>query len=155
MVGSGARPRKKLLPPSYLFFSLLLMIGLHYVLPLVKVLNYPWSLSGCVPLLIGVLLNLVADQAFKRAGTTVKPFVESSALITDGVFRISRHPMYLGMVLILFGIAMLMGTLTPFFVVLLFLLLMQNRFILVEERMLEARFGDHWLIYKTRVRQWL
>jgi protein-S-isoprenylcysteine O-methyltransferase Ste14 len=152
---ASARLRKKLLPPSYLFFSLIVMVGLHFVWPLVNVIDYPWSLSGCVPLLIGTVLNLIADQAFKRAGTTVKPFEESNALITDGVFRISRHPMYLGMVLMLFGIAMLMGTLTPFFVIPVFALLMQNRFIAVEERTLEVRFGDHWVDYKTRVRQWL
>ncbi|WP_455210731.1 methyltransferase family protein [Kaarinaea lacus] len=76
-------------------------------------------------------------------------------MITKGVFGISRHPMYLGMVLILFGIALLMGTLTPFFIVPIFALLMQNRFIVAEERMLEAKFGATWLDYKARVRQWM
>jgi protein-S-isoprenylcysteine O-methyltransferase Ste14 len=152
---ASARLRKKLLPPSYLFFSLLIMIGLHFVLPLLEVIHYPWSLSGLLPLLFGIVLNLIADQAFKRAGTTVKPFEESSALITGGVFHLSRHPMYLGMVLILLGVAMLMGTLTPFFVIPVFTLLIQNRFIAVEERMLEARFGADWVDYKARVRQWI
>lgn len=146
---------KKLLPPSYLFFSLILMVGLHLVLPFEKVIDYPWALLGCAPLLFGIALNLIADQAFKRAATTVKPFEESSALVTNGVFSISRHPMYLGMVLMLFGIAMLMGTLTPFFVVPVFALLIQFRFIAVVERMLETKFGAHWSDYKTRVRPWL
>lgn len=48
-----------------------------------------------------------------QAGTTVKPFQESTALITDGVFRLSRNPMYLGFVLVLTGIATLLGSLTP------------------------------------------
>lgn len=154
MAGSDTVTAKKLLPPSYLFFSILLMVGLNFVLPLVKGIDYPWSLLGCVPLLTGIVLNLIADRAFKRAGTTVKPFEESSVLITSGVFRISRHPMYLGMVLIILGIAMVMGTLTPFFVIPVFVLLIQNRFIAVEERMLEARFGSKWLDYKMCVRQW-
>jgi protein-S-isoprenylcysteine O-methyltransferase Ste14 len=155
MSDSDTSKSKKPLPPTYLFSSLLLMVGLHLVFPLREVIHFPWSLSGCVPLLMGIVLNLVADQAFKRAGTTVKPFEQSSALITGGVFCISRHPMYLGMVLILFGVAMLMGTLTPILVVPVFALLMQYRFIIVEERMLETQFGVQWLDYKSRVRQWI
>jgi protein-S-isoprenylcysteine O-methyltransferase Ste14 len=155
MSDSTSSKAKKPLPPTYLFSSLLLMTGLHLVVPVLEVIRFPWSLTGCVPLLVGIVLNLVADQAFKRAGTTVKPFEESSALITGGVFRISRHPMYLGMVLILFGVAMLLGTLTPILVVPVFALLMQYRFIMVEERMLEAKFGAHWTNYKSRVRQWV
>jgi protein-S-isoprenylcysteine O-methyltransferase Ste14 len=155
MLGSNMSKATKMLPPSYLFFSLLVMIGLHFVLPLVNVIDYPWSLLGCIPLIVGMALNLIADQAFKRADTTVKPFQESSALITGGVFGISRHPMYLGMVLMLFGMAVLLGTLTPFFVVPVFGLLMQNRFIAVEERMLAVRFGAEYTDYKARVRQWI
>ncbi|WP_455210732.1 hypothetical protein [Kaarinaea lacus] len=63
--------RKKLLPPFYLFSSLLLMVGLHFALPLLQAINYLWSLSGGVPLLFGIALNLIADQAFKRSGTSV------------------------------------------------------------------------------------
>jgi protein-S-isoprenylcysteine O-methyltransferase Ste14 len=66
----------------------------------------------------------MADAVFKREQTTVKPFEKSTALVVTGVFQISRHPMYLGMVLILLGIAILMGTLTPLIVVVIFGILM-------------------------------
>ncbi len=46
-------------------------------------------------------------------GTTVKPFEESQALVTGGVFRISRNPMYLGMTLILLGVTLILGSVTP------------------------------------------
>ena len=59
------------------------------------------------------------------------------------------------MVLILFGVAVLLGSLTPFFVLPAFSLLMRNRYIVVEERMLEATFGASWLDYKARVRPWI
>ena len=89
---------KKILPPTYLFTSIALMIVLHFLFPLVEVIPYPWLLLGGVPLLLGLALNLIADKAFKIVNTTVKPFEESKALITTGVFRFSRHPMYLGMI---------------------------------------------------------
>ena len=105
--------------------------------------------------MLGVILNLVADAAFKKHGTTIKPFEESTALITGGVFRISRHPMYLGMLLILLGIATLMGSLTPFVVVVAFGISMELVFVRFEESMLEKKFGRIWLEYKRQVRRWI
>lgn len=131
------------------------MALLHCLLPVVEIIAYPWRLLGCIPLLGGLLLNLLADQAFKRNHTTVKPFDEPTHLITTGVFRLSRHPMYLGMVLILGGIALLLGTLTPFIIVPVFAALMDAIFIRAEERMLTEQFGVAWQRYHANVRRWL
>lgn len=145
---------KGVLPPTYFFTAIVAMVLLHFVLPVEKFINYPWNLFGCGPLALGVVLNLIADSAFKKHNTTVKPFEESTALITTSVFRFSRHPMYLGMVLILIGLAILMGSLTPFIVVIVFGALMELVFVRTEERMLEQKFGSAWLEYKKRVRRW-
>jgi protein-S-isoprenylcysteine O-methyltransferase Ste14 len=99
--------------------------------------------------------SIIADKAFREAKTTVKPFQESAALITDGVYRISRHPMYLGFVLILLGLAVLLGSLTPFIIVPVFVIVMDRVFIVVEERMLEEKFGQAWLDYKAQIRRWV
>lgn len=143
------------LPPTYLFAAIVVMGALHFLLPVVKLIRFPWALFGALPFAIGVALNLIADAEFKKRGTTVKPFEESSVLITDGVFRICRHPMYLGSELIVLGLAVLMGTATPFLVVVIFPLLMEVVFIRVEERMLEEKFDRRWRDYKANVRKWL
>ena len=104
---------------------------------------------------IGSLLNLIADSSFKKINTTVKPFEESTALLTDGVFRISRNPMYLGMAFILSGISILLGSLSPFFVILIFMFAMDFVFIRKEEAMLQKKFGTTWLEYKKTVRRWI
>ncbi len=147
--------KKKPLPPTYFFYAIVLMIALHVLLPVSKILRFPWNLLGIVPLVIGSILNLIADRDFKRVGTTVKPYEKSTTLVTSGVFRISRNPMYLGMVLILFGIAVFMGTMSPYAIVILFAVLMDRVFIRVEERMLEEEFGETWQEYKMRVRKWI
>ncbi len=128
---------------------------LHFLIPVSKIAPYPWNLLGILPLVMGVSLNLIADAAFKREQTTVKPFEKSTALVVTGAFQISRHPMYLGMVLILLGIAILMGTLTPLIVILIFGILMEFVFVRTEERMLEEQFGETWFAYKKKVRKWL
>lgn len=146
---------KPILPPAVLLAALVFMAILHWVLPGMRILTPPWTLAGIVPLVAGAALNLVADRAFKRHGTTVKPFQESSALITDGVFAISRNPMYLGFVLMVLGLAILLGSLIPFLVVIALGPVLEFLFIRAEERMLAARFGADWETYRSRVRRWI
>ena len=136
--------KKRVLPPTYLFVAITTMVFLHFLAPISNLTPYPWNLLGVIALVIGVTLNLMADAAFKREQTTVKPFEKSSTLITSGVFRMSRHPMYLGMVLILFGIAIFMGSFTPLMVVFIFGVLMELVFVRTEETMLEQQFGPSW-----------
>jgi len=146
---------KTLLPPTYFLASLGLMAALAFALPLADILSWPWRVLGAAPIAAGVWLNLAADRAFKARGTTVKPFERSSALLTDGVFRISRNPIYLGMILILVGVAMLTGSLSPFLVAAGFAAIIETRFIPVEERMLAETFGEAWTAYSGRTRRWL
>lgn len=114
----------------------------------------PASPRSC-SIVIGIVLNLLADQAFKKHDTTVKPFEESSTLITDGVFMITRSPMYLGMVPILLGVTMLLGSAAPFAVVLLLAALLDRVFITSEEQKLEDTFGERFRQYRRRARRWI
>jgi len=145
---------KKPLPPTCFLAALVAQAVLHLLLPGCRVIPFPWSLLGAVPLAMGLAVEVIADRAFKRHSTTVKPFEKSSALVTDGVFAISRHPMYLGFVLVLLGVAVLMGSWTPYVVVVVFAVLTDVLFIRVEERMLEKTFGEAWREYKKEVRRW-
>ena len=106
---AGATMPKRVLPPTYFLASLALMAALAFAVPVAPLLAWPWRAAGVVPIAAGVWLNLAADRAFKERGTTVKPFERSSALVTGGAFRLTRNPMYLGMVLILIGVALLLG----------------------------------------------
>jgi protein-S-isoprenylcysteine O-methyltransferase Ste14 len=148
-------PGKTVLPPTYLLIAILVMIAFHLLLPLAQVVSGLWWLVGLIPLTGGISLNIAADRAFDRGRTTVKPFEVSITLVTNGVFQISRHSMYLGFVLILLGIAVLLGSLTPYLVIPIFAILMDRVFIQTEEQMLEEQFGQTWLGYKARVRRWL
>jgi len=145
----------KLMPTTFLVVAILVAAGLHVLVPLTRVVSYPWNLGGMLPLALGVWLNLAADRAFKRAHTTVRPFEESAALVQAGVFRLSRNPMYLGFEAVLAGVALLLGSVSPWLVVIVFPLVIERGYIRVEERMLEARFGEEWRRYKARVRKWL
>jgi len=147
----GIGPR----PPDLLLLSILAMLALHEFAPIVILVRGIWRLAGVAPVMVGVVLNLWADQLFKRAGTAVKPFDPSVALVLTGPFRISRNPMYLGMAFALAGIAVGLGTATPWVVVAAFVWQVTVRFIVPEERKLETSFGEQFLRYKASVRRWL
>jgi protein-S-isoprenylcysteine O-methyltransferase Ste14 len=146
---------KAILPPTYLLVALILMALLHLAIPVVKFVPAPWNLLGILPVAGGIALNLLADRDFHRAETTVKPFETSSALVTTGVFRITRNPMYLGYVLILIGVGLLLRSLMPLVVIPVFGFLMAWIFIRAEEEMLQETFGPAWDAYAKQVRRWI
>ena len=145
----------KIIPPTYFYVSLLVMAVLHFVLPVTRLMGWPWRLTGLIPAAVGATLAIVADSSFKKAGTSVEPLGQTTRLVTTGMFRISRHPMYLGFVLFLLGAAMLLGSLTPFVIVVAFTILMEVVFVRFEERKMADQFGEAWLEYKRKVRRWI
>lgn len=146
---------KSVSPLAYFLGAIAVMAVCHFTIPLHRLVRFPWRLLGLLPLAAGILLNLLADRAFKRHDTTVKPFEESRALVTHGVFSLTRNPMYLGMISMLVGMALFMGSATPWLVVLLTALLLDHCFIRSEERMLAQAFGNQFHEYQRRVHRWI
>jgi protein-S-isoprenylcysteine O-methyltransferase Ste14 len=127
----------------------------HFTIPILTFIYFPWNLLGLILLLIGGILNLLADKLFKQFNTTVKPFEYSSKLIKRGVFKFTRNPMYLGMGLFLLGESILMGSISPFLITIIFLLIIHFGFIKAEEKMLFENFSEEYILYKRKVRRWI
>ncbi len=145
----------KMNPLEYTLAAVLMMLGLHFVVPVARVVPTPWTLLGIVPLAAGVAISAAAEQAFHRAGTTVQPFQSSSVLVTRGLYHITRNPMYGGAVLVLAGVAIILGSLTPWIMVVLFVVIVDRQFVVKEEKMLAQRFGEEWRSYAARTRRWI
>ena len=146
---------KRILPPTYFLLALIAMVVLHVRWPVHRLLALPAALVGLVPLALGTALNLLADREFRRHRTTVRPFERSTALVTKFPFSVSRHPMYLGLTLMLLGVWLLLGSITPIVPAIAFALLMDRVFVRTEERMLAEQFAESWDGYCRRVRRWL
>jgi protein-S-isoprenylcysteine O-methyltransferase Ste14 len=147
--------QKKVLPPVYFLAAIGVMVALHFFFSDFRWLPAPARLIGFVPIGVGLAFGVIADAQFKRHGTTVKPFQPSSALMTGGMFAVSRNPMYFGMVMILSGLGICLGTVAPLVIIPLFVWIISTRFIRVEEKMLEEQFGDTFVDYRSRVRRWI
>jgi len=141
-------------PPSYFFFCLAASIILDFVLP-VYAIAQPYHYGGVLIFIIGAVLTIWTDQLFKKYKTTVKPGQESKKLIITGPYKYSRNPMYLGMLLILLGVSCFLGSAISFLSPLAFYLIMNFKFIPLEEKMLQQKFGQQFTEYKKQTRTWL
>lgn len=152
---TGQPAKHPVLPPFYFLGAIVLMVALDRFLPIVTLIEPPITYLGWVLFGLGIAVALAVNWRFKRAGTPIRPFEESTALVTDGPFAFSRNPIYLGAVVGLFGIFVVLGSLSPLAVIPPFVYIIRTRFIAVEERMLEAAFGEAYRDYMKRVRRWI
>lgn len=146
---------KRLQPPHVLLIAVAIMALLHIVFPVARVLPVPWDLVGVMPVVFGLALTQAALRALKETGTTTHTHGMPSALVTRGVFRLSRHPIYLGLASVVLGCALILGTLSPLIVVPLYVWAVERLFITHEEQRLALRFGQAWSAYCTEVRRWV
>src|SRR5262245_9231144 len=144
------------LPPVILLLAIVAMVALHFLVPVhVSWIAGPWWILGVVLIALGLGMNVWASRLFERRGTAIKPHDRSTVLVEDGLFRLSRNPMYLGMVVLLSGVAICLGSIVPWIVIPIFIAVIQQRFIRFEESKMEAEFGPEYAAYRNRVRRWL
>jgi protein-S-isoprenylcysteine O-methyltransferase Ste14 len=155
MSGHDPAARRGPNPPVFLLGAMAVMLALHSAVPAAVLIAPRWRWAGAAFIAAGAVLNVWADRLFKGAGTAVKPFEPTTALVVTGPFSISRNPMYLGMTLILVGIAVALGSATPWLAVPVFAWQITGRFVVPEERKLREAFGSLYAEYAARVRRWL
>ncbi len=108
-------------------------------------------------LVTGALIAVLGVVEFRRAQTTVNPMQpgQSSRLVTTGIYRFTRNPMYLGFGLMLLGLASVLSHALAFASVGLFMLYLGRFQIEPEERILSAKFGAEFAAYASTVRRWI
>jgi protein-S-isoprenylcysteine O-methyltransferase Ste14 len=146
---------EKLLPPAWFFLAIISMIGLNWAFPIKQLLGAPITYFGVAFIGMGLTIGMSSVYLFRQKETTIKPFEESSYLLTEGLYQYSRNPIYLGMIVTLVGLWLFLGTLSPAIVIPIFARLIQERFIKIEEQMLEEKFGTQYQEFQQKVRRWL
>lgn len=115
------------------------------------------ALIGILLALVGMGIVLVAGALFYRARTTVEPTQPhtTSTLVVSGLYGITRNPMYVGMTLILLGLATLLLNWVSYLLVIVFVAYIWRFQIIPEERALYGLFHDEYASYTSRTRRWL
>ncbi len=144
-------------PPVILIFFIGIVFGIDAFSPL-DILD---GRSGYAAALIsggsGLLIAVTGVMAFRRHQTTVSPHKidQASALVTGGIYRFTRNPMYLGLLLVLIGTIFLSRDVLALLSVPGFIVMLNRLQILPEERALRARFGRAYDAYCARTRRWI
>ncbi|MEX2213116.1 MAG: isoprenylcysteine carboxylmethyltransferase family protein [Phycisphaeraceae bacterium] len=145
----------RILPPFYFLLAVAIMVAMRVWWPGYQWLDWPWTGIGIVVGLTGFSITMFCVLSFTKAGTTVRPFEHSEVLVTDGLYRHSRNPMYVGLVTMLTGVAVGLGSVTSLIIPPLFAVWMTIGFIVKEEKMLAERFGEQYETFRKSVRRWI
>ena len=156
---SKEQDRPKISPMVHPPFVALLFIVLAYILgrfvPLpfnaLVILRY----VGLILTSIGFLLGIGAFLEFRKARTTVDPHGSTRQLVTSGIYRFTRNPIYLGFLLMVIGLPLSSGLYWGIAMAPLYLITMNRLVIEREERYLETKFKNAYTNYTSRVRRWL
>src|SRR4051794_31649304 len=109
---------------------------------------FGWPLLGA-----GLLLVILGFRALRNAGTNVDPYEPATTLVTEGPYRFTRNPLYLGLTLVYSGITVLANALWAALLLPFVLVVMRRGVIDREEHYLERIFGEEYTRYKARVRR--
>ena len=144
-------------PPLVVLLIGVVMLAIAWLTPTIEIARSARFLAGGTTIVLGLLMVVQGARTFWRNKTTINPveLAKASTLVTTGVFRFSRNPMYVGFTCVLIGWAMCLGAPWAFIGPIVFVLF-TNRFqIAPEERVMQARFGQAYDDYRTQVRRWL
>ncbi len=146
----------KIPPPVYMLLMAGLMWLLDNTLPVSELIPAPWNKLGYLLIFFALFADGISWVQFLRVRTSVNPIHPEKAnqLVTNGLYKITRNPMYVGLLLILIGWGIILGSFSPFLVLPIFILLITTQQIIPEERVLEEKFGQQYRDYKASVNRW-
>lgn len=145
--------------PPPLIYVLIFLIAL-FVQKKVSINNSAFhsqtaKIVGVSLLIISLFFSLTSLQKFIRSKNTLILIKPASSLQTDGIYHISRNPMYVGLAIIYLGITCFIGNWWNIILFPILLMIIQEYVIKSEEKYLHRRFGQEYLDYKSKVRRWL
>jgi protein-S-isoprenylcysteine O-methyltransferase Ste14 len=145
-------------PPFLFLGALALGCLLNLVLPIGAPLASPNRLAliaGFAFVAIGLALALLSIRRFLLAGTSPIPGEPSTTLVVVGPYQFTRNPIYIGFVLVYFGLAIILTSVWVLVLLIPVLIILQRGVVEREEVYLERQFGETYTKYKARVPRWL
>ena len=134
-----------------LWLSIIITLTIGFYIASISYLSFPNDIvkySGLLIFLIGIILRWTAIFQLKKAFTVDVAITKDHALKTDGLYKIIRHPSYLGLYLILFGLSLAMTNIISFLIISIIMFMTINYRIYVEEKILTEQFGESYINYK-------
>ena len=144
----------KLYPPFVLLpFIGIIIISSYYLLPPIKIFSIP-TILGSLMIVLALIIFVKASRAIKKHKTTIFPDGVPSFLVEEGIFKLSRNPIYLAMIILMIGISIVCQNIAGLVFPVIFYSWINKRWIFEEERNLKKAFGKKYLDYCTKVPRW-
>jgi protein-S-isoprenylcysteine O-methyltransferase Ste14 len=144
-------------PPLFFFACLGLGLWLEYLSPihLISLSLISRIIVGCIFIIISGCIAVSSFMVLIRHKTSFSTAKSTTKIVTNGSFRFSRNPLYLSLLLLLFGIAVLMLSIWLFFTIPILYILILFKAVKPEESYLTQKFGEDYLEYSAKVRRWV
>jgi protein-S-isoprenylcysteine O-methyltransferase Ste14 len=142
-------------PPRIAIALMTISIGLWFFSPPQTLLHIPYKWIAGAGIIFGFTIMTWAWLQFRKSDTAVCPTAKSSLIVKHGVYKYSRNPMYLGMLIMLTGSSLLMGTIPAMFAPIGFFIIIDKVFVPYEEEKLQTFFGDVYSTYIAQTRRWI
>lgn len=144
---------KTKIPPPVI--CLIGMVVMYCLPPLIRLPQAHWLVAILV--VVSGIVGVASVISFKRVNTTITPLnpEKTSHIVTTGIYRFSRNPMYLSIMIFLTACAVYLENALALLVLPLALFCLNYFQIIPEEQILEQKFGEAYLAYKRAVRRWL
>lgn len=142
-------------PPRIAQLFVLAAALLHWTTPLSQLHVYSNQVLGIILGIGGFVMMMWGWWLFKKRDVAICPTAETARLVTHAIYRFTRNPMYLGLVLMLVGLAIYVGTPPFYLAAIAYFAVINWVFCPYEEAKLANSFGQEYLNYKERVRRWL
>ena len=155
MAGDSDRPGVVVLPPLLYGGAFIAALLLRWIRPLPMVPAWAALWPGIVLALLGMGIMVVGRRAMESVGTNVNPMLPTTAIVTSGLFRFTRNPLYVGMTIFYVGLTLALNTWWGAILLAPVLIVMHGGVILREERYLERKFGAAYREYRSKVRRYL
>ena len=139
-------------PPIILLCSLIIQTVLYFTFPMLINLSI---LLGIFIILTGIFLVYISLKKLSKMETTFIPDGQPNKVVIDGPFRVSRNPIYWGMLFSLVGTAISLQSLSALLIAFIFFLIINFTWIKHEEEKLASTFDEEWKEYLAKTRRWL
>ena len=141
-------------PPKIAQLFVLAALVLHWATPLSEAYIYSNKILGVILGAGGFGIMIWGWWLFRKNNTAICPTAKTDRLVTSGIYKFSRNPMYLGMVAMLLAVSISIGTIPFYLAAVAYFIIINNAFCPFEEDKLTDAFGEVYLSYKKEVRRW-
>lgn len=147
--------RMLIMPTTYFLALLFLSIIISFTFPIYTFVYPPFNYIGALIVLIGIIINIWASALFSKSKTSLHPHHLPIYFEKNGPYKMSRHPMYTGLLIMLLGADIVLGNVSTLISPVIFVILMETIFIPIEEKNMELVFKEEYPDYKKKVRRWI